>query len=118
MNILITGAAGFIGFHIVDELAKFKNTKIFGIDNMNNYYDPKLKKDRLRILKKINNFHYKKIDITNKKKVNNYIKEKKINAVIHLAAQAGVRYSISNPESYFESNLKGFFNILEAIKKK
>ncbi len=116
MRILITGVAGFIGFHIAQELLKFHRIKIFGLDNLNNYYDTNLKNLRLKILKKNNNFLFKKIDIIEKKKINSFIKKNKIQIVIHLAAQAGVRYSLSNPENYFESNLKGFFNILEAVK--
>ena len=116
MRILITGVAGFIGFHIAQELLKFHRIKIFGLDNLNNYYDTNLKNLRLKILKKNNNFLFKKIDIIEKKKINIFIKKNKIQIVIHLAAQAGVRYSLSNPENYFESNLKGFFNILEAVK--
>ena len=116
MRILITGVAGFIGFHIAEELLKFHGIKIFGLDNLNNYYDTNLKNLRLKILKKNNNFFFKKIDIVEKKKINSFIEKNKIQIIIHLAAQAGVRYSLSNPENYFESNLKGFFNILEAVK--
>ena len=117
MRILITGVAGFIGFHVADELSKFAGIKIYGLDNINNYYDRNLKKVRLNILKKKRNFFFEKIDITHKKKIDKFIKINKIKIIIHLAAQAGVRFSLSNPKSYFDSNLKGFFNILEVIKE-
>ncbi len=114
MNIVITGCAGFIGYHTTLFLLK-KKFKIIGIDSINNYYDPNLKKNRLNILKKFNNFHFFKVDITEKNKLNNIFK-KKIDIVIHLAAQAGVRYSLKAPEKYINSNLNGFFNIIEEAK--
>ena len=117
MKILITGVAGFIGFHVAQELLKLNSIKLYGLDNLNNYYDQNLKKLRLKILKKKKNFLFKKIDITEKKKIDNFVKKNKIKIIVHLAAQAGVRYSLSNPESYFDSNLKGFFNLLEVSKK-
>ena len=112
-KILITGIAGFIGFHVAKKLIK-KNYKIIGIDNLNNYYDNKLKKDRLKILKKKINFH--KIDITNTSSINSIFKKYKPDIVIHLAAQAGVRYSLINPKSYINTNLVGFFNVIESAK--
>ena len=117
MKILITGVAGFIGFHVAQELLKLNSIKIYGLDNLNNYYDQNLKKLRLKILKKKKNFLFKKIDITEKKKIDNFVEKNKIKIIVHLAAQAGVRYSLSNPESYFDCNLKGFFNLLEVSKK-
>ncbi len=115
--ILITGAAGFIGFHTSNYFLKL-NKKIIGIDNLNNYYDISLKKSRLKILKKKYNkkFIFFKLDIQNKKKLNNLFKKYKIETVIHFAAQAGVRYSIYNPSVYLESNINGFFNILDISK--
>ena len=94
MKILVTGAAGFIGFHTIDKLLNSKNYKVIGIDNLNNYYDVSLKKKRLKILKKNhkNKFFFKKIDIANKKKLKNLFKSYKFKKVINLAAQAGVRY--------------------------
>lgn len=115
MKILITGSAGFIGFHVSKFLLEKKNI-IFGIDNLNSYYDIKLKRERLNILKKYKKFIFFKIDINNKKKIENILSEHKIKYVIHLAAQAGVRYSILKPDIYFKNNITGFFNILDACK--
>ena len=113
MQILITGVAGFIGFHTALNLIKKKHT-VIGIDSINNYYDVKLKYERLKILKKFNHkFFFHKLDISNKNKVNNLFSKYKINKVVHLAAQAGVRYVKKNPDAYFKSNLLGFYNILE-----
>ena len=115
MNILITGCAGFIGFHLSNKL--LNKYKIIGIDNLNNYYDPKLKRDRLKILKKNKNFSFFKVDLLNYNKINKIIKKNKIKYVVHLAAQAGVRHSIKNRKIYFKSNIEGFFNLLELCKK-
>jgi len=111
-NILITGCAGFVGYHLCRSLSKTQYN-IFGIDNLNSYYDVKLKKDRLKIIKKFNKkFIFKKIDICDFSKLEKLFKKNKFNIVINLAAQAGVRYSIKNPNQYYESNIKGFYNIL------
>ncbi len=115
MNILITGACGFIGFHLSQKL--LKKNKIYGIDNLNNYYDIKLKIDRLKILKTNKNFNFKKIDITNKKNLENFVSGKKIDLIINLAAYAGVQYSLKNPYKYFYTNELGFLNICEISKK-
>ncbi len=111
--ILITGCAGFIGFHLSKALLNDKNNKIIGIDNLNKYYDVSLKNNRLKILKKFNNFYFYKINIQNQKKLKNIFEDNKIKIVINLAAQAGVRYSITNPREYLDFNVNGFFNILE-----
>ena len=119
-KILITGCAGFIGFHLVKHFLKKKNLKVIGVDNVNNYYDIKLKKERLKILFKNNenkNFIFKKISLENKKELKKIIKNYKINIIINLAAQAGVRYSITNPNAYFNSNVLGFYNILDLSRK-
>ena len=115
MRILVTGCAGFIGFHLAINLLKDK-IKLFGIDNLNDYYDIELKKKRLQILKKKSNFTFKKINILNYKILNNFFIKNKINIIIHLSAQAGVRYSIESPRTYLENNIDGFFNILEVSK--
>ncbi len=114
---LITGSAGFIGFHLSLKLLK-NGFKVIGLDNLNNYYSVKLKKDRNNILKKYNNFKFNKIDITNFKKLEKIFIKYKIDCVINLAAQAGVRYSLINPQSYINNNILGFFNILEMSKRK
>ena len=114
---LVTGCAGFIGMHLTISLLK-KNKSVIGIDNMNNYYDVYLKKKRLSNLKKFKKFNFKKVDIKNLNSLKKIVKDYKIDYIINLAAQAGVRYSITNPETYFENNIKGFFNILEIAKSK
>lgn len=114
MNILVTGGAGFIGFHVAKKLLE-QNKQVVVIDNINNYYDKKLKKSRLLELYKIKgkNFSFHKVDITNFEKTKNVFKNYKFNKVIHLAAQAGVRFSLKQPREYINSNIIGFFNILE-----
>ena len=117
MKILVTGAAGFIGFHLCEKLLEEKYT-VLGVDNINNYYDVKLKKDRLKILLRKKNFKFKKLDISD----NNFVKKiypiaKNFKVIIHLAAQAGVRYSITHPYKYIESNVKAQISILELAKK-
>lgn len=115
MKILVTGCAGFIGYHLSKKLS-LKNDTIFGIDNLNDYYDVDLKKTRLNNLK-AKNFFFSKIDITDYKKLKNFFKKNQFDIVYHLAAQAGVRYSIYSPETYFDNNLKGFFNLLECCRE-
>ncbi len=114
MNILITGVAGFLGFSIANHLIKKNN--IFGIDNFDKYYSPFYKKKRIIELKKYKNFVFLNADINNKKKINLFIKNKKINLIMHFAAQAGVRYSFINPIKYTEVNILGFLNIVEIAK--
>ena len=115
MTILVTGSAGFIGFHLSKKLAVKK--KVVGIDNLNSYYSKKLKIERIKILKKNKNFLFYKIDITNFRKLNEIIRRHKIKEIFHLAAQAGVRYSLTNPRAYLKSNFIGFFNILESCRQ-
>ena len=115
-NILVTGCAGFIGFHLSLALLKNKNFKVYGIDNLNNYYDQKLKKDRLKILKKDKRFNFYKIDIEDEKRIFSNFKNNKYHYVVHLAAQAGVRHSISTPKPYLQTNILGFFNVINASR--
>jgi len=118
MKILITGCAGFIGYHIAEKILKdLKKCKVYGVDNFNNYYSPELKKKRVINLKKYQKFNLRKIDISNKEIVKKIFNRNKFDIVIHMAAQAGIRYSLVNPQSYLESNLLGFFNILELSHK-
>ena len=116
MKILLTGCAGFIGMHISQNLL-MRGDSVIGIDNINNYYDTKLKLSRLDQLKKFNEFSFYNLDISDEYKMNNIFEKSQPQKVIHLAAQAGVRYSISNPKAYIDSNLVGFSNILENSKK-
>jgi UDP-glucuronate 4-epimerase len=115
MILLITGAAGFIGFHLSQKLLE-ENYQVIGIDNLNDYYDPGLKKARLKILEKYDNFCFHKVDLKNKAEVDNIFETYRPTHVVNLAAQAGVRYSIENPYAYVDSNLIGFMNILEACR--
>ena len=116
MNILITGSAGFIGYHLSKKLLKNKH-KIYGLDNLNSYYDVKLKKNRINDLKNFKNFYFYKINICKSNMIDNIIKKNKIKYIIHLAAQAGVRYSITNPDIYFKNNVEGFFKIINLAKE-
>ena len=116
MKILITGSAGFIGFSIAKKILNEKKYHVIGIDNINNYYDPNLKKVRLSILNSFKNYKHYNFNIAKKDKVDQIFKKYKFSIVIHLAAQAGVRYSIDFPEDYINTNLVGFFNIINASK--
>ena len=120
-KIFITGAAGFIGFHLCKKLIE-KNEFVIGLDNMNSYYDTKLKESRLNELSKLKKgkdqiFKFIKGDLVNKELITRTFEKYQPNIVIHLAAQAGVRYSITNPEAYLESNLIGFMNIIESCRQ-
>lgn len=118
MKTLITGAAGFIGFHLTSALLN-RGDHVIGIDNMNDYYDPSLKQSRLdEIVKNINssNFEFIKADISNRNIIEELFASNKFDIVINLAAQAGVRYSLENPHAYIDSNVAGFLNILEGCR--
>lgn len=118
-KILVTGSSGFIGSYLCMRLLKDTNSLIIGVDNMNDYYDVSLKQDRLnRIneLDKDNRYTFIKGDISDKEFIDNLFKENKFDIVVNLAAQAGVRYSIDHPDVYIESNIIGFYNILEACR--
>ena len=116
MKILITGAAGFIGYHLAIKLLK-TDVEIIGLDNINAYYDPNLKMNRLNKLKECKNFYFEGGDLSDKAFINKLFEQYKFDIVINLAAQAGVRYSITNPDAYIQSNIIGFFNILEACRR-
>lgn len=131
MKVLVTGMAGFIGYHVALKLSK-DGHNVYGIDNINDYYDPHLKYDRLNDLginreaasvesnechsNKFENLKFKKVDLTNDIEINNLFDLEKFDKVCHLAAQAGVRYSFENPKAYINSNILGFNNILECCK--
>ena len=115
--ILITGCAGFIGFHLAKKLLD-KNIKIFGLDSIDSYYSTDLKYKRLNILKKSKKFYFKKIDLNNFHSTYNFLRKKKIEIIIHLAAQPGVRISIKNPHNTLKQNLIPFINILEIARIK
>lgn len=115
MKILVSGTAGFIGYHAC-KLLLDNGHEIIGIDNLNDYYDINLKKHRLSLLKKYKTFVFYKIDIQDHQSLENIFKKHKFDYVLHLAAQAGVRYSIINPHIYIHSNVHGFLNILEACR--
>ncbi len=116
MKIIITGSSGFIGFHL-SKLLLEKGNSVHGIDSMNNYYDVNLKKSRLKILIKYKNFSFSKANLENSKQIQNIFKRFKPKIVIHLAAQAGVRYSIDKPKVYLKSNIDGSFNVIESSHK-
>ena len=125
MKMLVTGAAGFIGFHLSKRLLD-EGHFVIGIDNLNNYYDPKLKEDRLEILLKYPSFTFKKIDIADRSAMEKFFASINLESgtlnvepyyLIHLAAQAGVRYSLENPYAYIDSNIYGFLNILEVSRR-
>ncbi len=114
-KILVTGAAGFIGSNLSERLLK-EGAQVVGIDNMNAYYDVRLKEDRLARLQSCENFRFVKGDISDKEPIFSLFESERFHIVVNLAAQAGVRYSIQNPDAYVQSNLIGFFNILEACR--
>jgi UDP-glucuronate 4-epimerase len=118
MKILITGVAGFIGFSLAKNLLGRKNNEIYGLDNFDSYYSVKLKKERIKLLKKFKNFKFTNIDIRKKKQLNNFFLDKKFDYIFHFAAQAGVRYSVINPNKYNQVNKFGFRNILDILRNK
>lgn len=131
MKILVTGAAGFIGFHLVQKLIKNSDYSIVGLDSINEYYDPSLKLARLResgivlqdaldgrlIHSNFKNYKFIKLDLNDSERIDKLFKNEQFEIVVNLAAQAGVRYSLENPRAYLDSNLDGFFNIIEACKE-
>ena len=115
-KILVTGAVGFIGFHLSRELCS-QGYEVIGIDNMNDYYDVSLKQGRLDLLLKEQKFKFIKMDIIEKQLIDTLFEKEQFDFVVHLAAQAGVRYSIENPYAYIDSNIVGFMNVLEACRQ-
>jgi UDP-glucuronate 4-epimerase len=114
-DILVTGAAGFIGYHVARSLMD-RGDRVIGLDNLNDYYDVSLKKARLKELEKYSGFQFELVDLADQAGVNELFRREKPKRVVHLAAQAGVRYSLTHPHPYVSSNLVGFLNILEACR--
>ncbi|MDH4092126.1 MAG: NAD-dependent epimerase [Cyclobacteriaceae bacterium] len=114
-SVLVTGAAGFIGFHLTQKLGSL-GYNVIGFDNLNDYYDVRLKESRLSILKSHPHFTFHQVDLTDNKSIQSLFNQYKFDYVVNLAAQAGVRYSLINPHAYLESNVHGFLNILEACR--
>jgi len=115
MKILVTGAAGFIGYHLAQRLLS-QGQQVYGIDNLNDYYDVNLKKARLAQLQSHSEFTFQQLDLSYRVGISQLFQNQKIDCVVHLAAQAGVRYSLDNPHAYADSNLMGFLNILEGCR--
>lgn len=115
-DILVTGAAGFIGFHLCQRLCE-EGHSVTGIDNLNDYYDPALKDARLARLAALPNFRFQKMDIADREAMDTLFRSIRPHKVFHLAAQAGVRYSIDHPQAYIDSNLVGFANVLEGCRQ-
>jgi UDP-glucuronate 4-epimerase len=116
MRYLVTGAAGFIGFHTAKQLLEAGH-EVIGLDNLNDYYDPGMKRARLAELEPQSRFEFHRLDLVESRAIMELIVDNQLDRVIHLAAQAGVRYSIDNPQAYVQSNIVGFLNILEACKE-
>jgi UDP-glucuronate 4-epimerase len=114
-TVLVTGAAGFIGFHVAQRLLS-AGREVVGLDIVNNYYDPKLKEARLDILKRHSSFTFVKLDLADRSATKSLFEQYRFPAVIHLAAQAGVRYSLENPYAYIDANIEGFTNVLEGCR--
>lgn len=114
-TVLVTGAAGFIGFHVARRLLSDGRT-VVGIDNINDYYDPRLKEARLDLLKADPKFTFAKLDLADRAATKSLFERHRFPTVVHLAAQAGVRYSIQNPHAYIDANIEGFINVLEGCR--
>ena len=116
MKILVTGAAGFIGYYVARRLLE-RGDEVIGLDNLNDYYDVRLKRDRLAQLESFDRFTFHKLDICDREKISELFEGQGFRRVVHLAAQAGVRYSLKNPHAYVNSNIAGFLNILEGCRQ-
>jgi UDP-glucuronate 4-epimerase len=115
MKLLVTGAAGFIGFHTAQRLLE-RGDEVVGLDNLNDYYDPGLKRARLALLERCPGFRFEKLDLADRGAIADLFARERFARVVHLAAQAGVRYSLKNPHAYVDANLVGFVNILEGCR--
>jgi len=113
--VLVTGAAGFIGFHVTERLLS-EGHSVVGLDSLNSYYDPQLKAARLQILKRHSNFSFAKLDLADRSAIRSLFAQHRFPVVVHLAAQAGVRYSLDHPHAYVDANLEGFVNVLEGCR--
>ena len=116
MKVLVTGAAGFIGFHTARRLLQAGH-EVVGIDNLNDYYDPQLKRARLAVLEPVSGFRFVRLDIADTAGMQRLFEEERFVRVVHLAAQAGVRYSLENPRAYVQSNVAGFLEVLEGCRR-
>ena len=116
MKVLVTGAAGFIGMHVAQRLL-VRGDKVVGLDNLNDYYDVNLKLARLAELRKHQAFEFHRIDIADAPALENLVASERFDSIVHLAAQAGVRHSLTHPHAYIQSNITGFLNVLEACRK-
>jgi len=114
--VLITGAAGFIGFHVARQLLS-EGRNVVGLDSLNNYYDPTLKQSRLNILRENSRFGFVRTDLADRPAMASLFAKHRFEVVVHLAAQAGVRYSIDHPHAYADANLEGFVNVLEGCRR-
>jgi UDP-glucuronate 4-epimerase len=115
LKVLVTGAAGFIGMH-VSQILLARGDQVVGLDNLNDYYDPQLKRDRLACLTPHEGFHFVRLDVADRPGMERLFSESGFDRVVHLAAQAGVRYSLENPHAYVDSNVLGFMNVLEGCR--
>jgi UDP-glucuronate 4-epimerase len=115
-KILVTGAAGFIGFHVAQRLAS-AGQEVVGLDIVNDYYDPTLKEARLRVLETLPSFRFVRMDVADRQAMSSFFSSSHFSHVVHLAAQAGVRYSLENPHAYLDANLAGFLNVLEGCRR-
>jgi UDP-glucuronate 4-epimerase len=113
--VLVTGAAGFIGFHVAERLLS-NGREVVGLDIVNSYYDPRLKEARLEVLKRHPNFTFAKLDLADRATMKSFFAQHRFPVVVHLAAQAGVRYSLQNPHAYIDANIEGFINVLEGCR--
>jgi UDP-glucuronate 4-epimerase len=117
MNLLVTGAAGFLGYHVACRLLS-AGERVTGVDNLNAYYDPRLKRARLERLKRHSGFEFQRVDLADRAAAEALFARREFDAIVHLAAQAGVRHSLDNPHAYTESNITGFLNVLEGARRR